>query len=473
MAHIIFIQELEFEFLGVMYISAALKKVGHTTGLIFLNRTNEWIDEIKQKKPDVVAASVMTGLHKRIFSAFKLIKQNFPDIITVAGGPHPTFFPDCINNFEIDAVCRGEGEVAFPEFITQLNLDSEKPVNNFIYKTKTGKKIDFSKVNGHISDLDSLPFADREIYYEHKFMLDIPTRAIISSRGCPFKCGYCFNEKYTEIFGKKGYCRLRSQNLIIKEMKEIVSKYPTESFHFMDDTFTMNKKWLFEFLELYRKEIRIPFVCLGTADKIDDEIVENLKHSGCHSIFFGIECGNENYRINILKKPITNKQIIKAAAILKQKKLPFKAFNIVGFPGETLKQSFETLLLNIEIKTDFPWCALFAPYPGTMLADYAVQLGELDRNYSPDDIPQSFHQNSILKNGDIKQIENLHKFFQTAVLFPFLLPVIKLLIKVKNNFLFNYWFGLVYFLVYFRAEKRSFFKTFIFGLKNMQFLVKK
>ncbi|HON55634.1 MAG TPA: hypothetical protein PLJ38_01315, partial [bacterium] len=101
------------------------------------------------------------------------------------------------------------------------------------------------------------------------------------------------------------------------------------------------------------------------------------------------------------------------------------------------------------------------------------QLGELPKNYSPDEIPISFHQRSILKNQDIKKIENLHKFFQTAVLLPFTMPLIKLLIKFPANKLFDYWFGLIYFLVYYRAEKRNFTKTLMFGLKNLKFLIKK
>ncbi|MBP7654821.1 cobalamin-dependent protein, partial [Candidatus Dependentiae bacterium] len=187
MANILFFQELEFEYLGVMYISAALKKAGHNVSLIFINRTKNLFEEVKNIKPDFIAVSLMTGLHKNMFGLLKECKKNFPEIYNITGGPHPTFFPEIINYDFVDSVCLGEGEKAVVELIDSVIEKKYEPVNNVNYKI-TGKIINCEKYNEYISDLDILPFADREIYYSHKFMRDIPTRAVIAARGCPYRC---------------------------------------------------------------------------------------------------------------------------------------------------------------------------------------------------------------------------------------------------------------------------------------------
>ncbi|HXE96323.1 MAG TPA: radical SAM protein, partial [Dongiaceae bacterium] len=188
---------------------------------------------------------------------------------------------------------------------------------------------------------------------------------------------------------------------------------------------------------------------------------------------FGIESGDEHIRNAVLKKAISDDEICRGAAILKKNGITFRTYNIVGFPGETIEQALKTVQLNVAIGTDFPWCSIFMPYPGTRLADYARNRGFLASDLSPDSMEGSFHITSALTNPDRRQLANLHKFFQTAVLMPPLLPVIRLLIKLPENFLFRIWFGIVYFHLYQRSEGRGFIKTFRAALRNGRFFKKR
>lgn len=179
-----------------------------------------------------------------------------------------------------------------------------------------------------------------------------------------------------------------------------------------------------------------------------------------------MESGNEDLRNQVLKKQLTDDQIIKAADLLHKAGIKFRTYNILGLPDETLDDAFSTVELNIKIKADYPWCSLFSPFPGTELTDYAYTKGYLSPTFDFENLDKSFFLESKLSLPHIREMQNLQKFFQTAVLWPHSFLLIKKLIKLPPNIFFKIWFGLVYFLIYIRSEKRNFWSTFQFALKN-------
>ncbi|MEK7671893.1 MAG: hypothetical protein AAB344_06705, partial [Bacteroidota bacterium] len=209
---------------------------------------------------------------------------------------------------------------------------------------------------------------------------------------------------------------------------------------------------------------------IGSQDK---GYAYRLAEGGCKSVFFGVESGNEGLRNNVLLKSLTDAQIETAAEYLHDAEIPFRTYNITALPGETLGDAFSTVNLNIKIKTDYPWCSVFSPFPGTALTDYAIQEGYLDRDFDPDQLSRSFFTDTKMKHPDADQLENLQKFFQTAVLWPWTFPIVKRLIRLKPNMLFRLWFGLVYFHLYINSEQRGFWRTLKFGLKNYRHVLVK
>jgi hypothetical protein len=69
-------------------------------------------------------------------------------------------------------------------------------------------------------------------------------------------------------------------------------------------------------------------------------------------------------------------------------------------------------------------------------------------------------------------MQNLQKFFQTGVLWPRTVPLIKRLIRLPPNPIFTLWFGLVYFMVYLRSENRRFWGTIWFALANARHVLR-
>lgn len=469
MAKLLFLQNLEYEFLGPAYLSAMLKKHGHQVKMSFGYSLKEFNPTISKFKPDLVAFSIMSGSYKWSLEMAASVKKAF-GIKNIFGGPHPTHFPDFINEENVDIIARGEGEWASLELMNCIDarIDYSQVKNLWVKKDGIIYRNELRCLD---NDLDIYPFADRDLYADFRGKADLDIRQLITSRGCPWHCSFCFNDSLRELYKDKGrYVRIRAVDTVVEEARRLKSDYRARIIYFADDVFGLDRKWLLDFLPKYKKNVGLPFICLIRADilaKNEDYAMLLAKH-GCIMLSFGIESGNENTRNRVLEKNVKDSDIYKAAKLLHQAGIKFRTFNILGLPGETLQDALKTVQVNIDIKTDFPWCSIFMPFSGTRLTEYAKENNYL----SSSDSQKSFFSGSTLINHpEIKRLENLQSFFQTAVIFPKSLKAIKLLIKLPPNLLFKLWFGFVYFFVYIKAERRGFWKTLIFSLKNYRSLL--
>ena len=305
MARVVFLQPIWYETVGPMYLSASLKARGHECEM-FIGRAKKILIEALAHKPDIVCFSVMTAQFPWALQLARHIKMTNPSIITAFGGAHPTFSPEIIEEDAIDIVCVGEGELALAELADKIDA-REDTTNIANLHLKHGGAIHRNDVRELVRDLDSLPQPDRSLYYKYKFLADSPEKAFLSGRGCPYDCTFCFNHAYMQRYKGKGpFLRQRKIDNVINEIKEIKLRYPLELVFFQDDTWVLNKKWLYEFLPRYRNEIGIPFVAYVRADIVDEKLISQLKDSGCSIVDMGVETGNENRRNMLLKKNITN-----------------------------------------------------------------------------------------------------------------------------------------------------------------------
>lgn len=429
--------------LGIQYLSAALKKAGHQTYLICSAKENLF-EKLKDIKPDIVAYSITTGTHQEMILLNNKIKKNF-GIYSIFGGPHPTFYPEIIKEESIDAICIGEGEEAFVEFVNKLEAGkSVDKIKNFWIKKKG--KIIKNHLRNLNENLNDLQFPDRElIYRKDPFLKEIKIKRFMASRGCPFKCTYCFNRHYNELYKNKGrVVRHRSVSNVIKEIKEVRDRYPLETVKFIDDTFNIDKEWLKEFCEEYKREINLPFICNIRSDLLTAEMVHQLKEANCIIVYMGIETGDEKIRKEILERNMGNEQILNACRMLRKKKIKIVSQNMLGLPGETLENSFESILFNSKCKVDFPGFSIFQPYPKTVLADYAIAHGFFDNNFENSN-PDYLHKTILkMKSEEKNKLENLNNFSTLLAMLPILYPLIYVLIKFPKNKIYN----LVHFLLY-------------------------
>ena len=418
-----------------MYLSGMLKSKGHDSQIFIDVRGANALAEVLDYAPDVVGVSCTTGLHHWGIDFCRRVKEKNPNIITLLGGPHATFCPEVAGEDGIDYAVMGEAERTVVNIAEIVDIGGDiKDLENIAYVR--GEELIINPMGDLIEDLDSLPFPDRSYYDRYPLTRKEGSKNFIAGRGCPYKCAFCANYEYHNIYQGKGkWVRYRSQENVLREIEEVRDRYGIRFVGFSDDTLIFNRKWLLPFLQQYKTRIKLPFISTVRANLIDEELVKALKEAGCNSCVFGVESGDEGIRNETLQKGVSDEQIRRTAALFKKYGIRFGTYNMLALPGETIADAWKTVKLNSEIRPDFPWCSILQPYPGTKIhQDMEESLGQ---RIDADEIRASYFSASVIDNPDIKQMENLQKWFHVAVRVPFLQPLIKQLIKLPPNIFFT------------------------------------
>jgi radical SAM superfamily enzyme YgiQ (UPF0313 family) len=435
----------------MMTLSAVLKEKGHEVFFRDAKLEKDLVASIAEVKPGMLAYSITTN-NWQYYRDLNLKIRKTVNAVSVFGGPHCTFFPDFIQEEGVDVICRGEGEAALSDLAAALDEKRDITGIQNLWVKKDGAIIK-NGLRELVSDLDTLPFPDRELIDRYRHYRRRSRIRTITSRGCPYQCTYCFNHAFRECYGQpKKYFRQRSPEHVIEELKALKQRYHPRNFEFHDDIFILDRAWTAHFTELYlAAQIGVPFEINVRAELVNEEMVVLLKKAGCYSVQFGVEAGNPQYRKEHLQRNLSDEEILNAALLLRKHGIKTNTFNLLCLPGETLAMAFETLRLNAACKVTYAMNSIYQPYPGTRLADRALAEGYYDGDI------QGFGRNylygqSIMKGADIRKIERLHYLFAYGVKFPFLNPLIAFLIKLPFNKLYQMW----YFLL------RSYYVIFVF-----------
>jgi len=401
------VKPLSYEWLGIQYVSAVLKRAGVECALF---TAGDDMGGVVRWKPDFIGYSVLTGDH-RFFLEFNRELKKKLSFTSVFGGPHPTFFPQMAGEKGVDYIVRGEAENSVLRVL-------EKPSGKVLFEPLP-------------EDLDAIPYPDRELLYSYNpsFAAN-PIKHFIASRGCPFDCPYCYNNINAELYPRQQRLRFRSPGNVLGELEAVTVKYPTKFVYFQDDCFNLNRKWLKEFLPLYKQKIGLPFHCIVRLDLLDEELVKELKAAGCACVRCALESGNDHMRNVVLKRAMSKEQVFNGVNLLRKHSISFVLQNILGLPGGSLAVDLETLRVNIQCKPTLGWSSIFQPYPGT-------ELGRLFPGITPDNISSSFYDESPIGLPYKKEVGRLQKLFGTVVRYPFLYPLLPLLLKLPLKYLYN------------------------------------
>ncbi|MEO5378192.1 MAG: B12-binding domain-containing radical SAM protein [Magnetococcus sp. DMHC-6] len=466
MARIVFAQTQLFAYPGLYYLCGALKSAGHTYRLEMNSHIPTLVEGVIRQKPDIVGFPCMTGMHKDALQAAKEIKRLL-GCKTIFGGIHPTMSPDIVFESCVDYVCRGEGEQPLVELMNDLDQNGDGRWIKNLSMVREGV-VYHNPMRPLIDPLDDLPFPDYSIYQHVSSVAGDTYPQIFMTRGCPFACSYCHNSNQRKLYKGLGrYVRSFSADRILEEVAAALNYFPKASAVVLaSDTIGLDMTFLTDLMTRFNQRFKIPYTCLIRPEYIHEELAKLLAATNCHMIAFGIESGSERIRKELLGRKYSNDKIIQAAALLRKHGVHFRTYNIIGFPSESSEEMLSTLELNQRIRTSYPWASIYTPYPETKLADFAIQQGYLDAAFSFDDVPRSFFNGTLLKKVDQNFILNLHAFFQTMVLFPWLTPVLKPLLKLPHNAIFRAIFKVVYGLVCMRSENRTLISFFRLAWAN-------
>lgn len=431
-------KQIDYEPLGLLYLASALRQAGHEVRLS-IAAVEDPVAAARAWQPDVVGYSVYTGSQAYYRDLNLRIKERV-NVVSVFGGPHPTYFPEFVEEPGVDAVCIGEGEGAMVDLVQALAEGRPLTrIENWWFKGPEGQ-VEHNPVRAAEDNLDAITFPDRALLFAaDEFTRQSGIKHFITSRGCPYDCTYCFNHALAEIYRGKGK-RLRQMSVdrVIKEVRWVQQRYPMQFVVFLDDLFIVYESWLQELADRFPREIGLPFFCNVRANLVTPKKMELLKKAGCASVGMGLETGNPELRNMILKRNMADEQIIEASALIREAGIELLTTNMLGLPGGTLQNDFETLALNHACKPAYANAFLYQPYPRTELGDYARNGGYVEGVL--DDIDPSAWERSVLRfstPAEKRQIENLNKLFALAVEWPWLTGLVRRLIKLPPNPLFR------------------------------------
>ncbi len=386
-------------------LAAYLKSKGFQVSYINESRFDKAIARLQADRPDLLGYSTFSA-NNILYAEFDKFQKSITGIKSIVGGPGAVFDPEFFSNATIDAICIGEGEEALVQY---LQTDG-KSANNVIVN---GNNSDLEY--NRLIDLDQVPFPDRDLVYNEEPCFKRKKYCMfLSGRGCPYQCTYCHNHLFNKRFKGCGkIVRKKSVDYFIEEIKQVDAKYNPNLIVMQDDTFIIDKHWLFEFSEKYRKIINKPFTCWVRADLLNEEVVKALKAGGCISCAWSIESGNDVLRNKVLKRNMTREQIINAGDLLNKYKIKQRIGNLIGIPHESYANVQETIELNIRCKPNFAIAYTLIPYPHLEITDYALKSGCLKPDYI-NEVADVFTSMTILNFSQEDKI----KYLKTVYLFP-------------------------------------------------------
>ncbi len=333
---------------------------------------HEFLESIRKKSPQLIGFSCMTPHIKNGARLAKMIKDNFPDILTVVGGVHGSAIPEqTLSEFpQFDVVVCGEGEQTLVDLYHGCLNNRLNQVAGIAYRIENGTDIRINAPRPMLKNLDDFPFPDRDMIDIEKYNRSHVSRGfsrktrniaeIMCSRGCPYDCIFCASKVV-----HSRTVRFRSPENIIAEMEYLMDRYNIEHFSFLDDTFTLRKSVLKPVCE-YMGIKGVSFDSYSRVNDIDEEKMDIMVSNGCKKISFGVESGSPKI-LKLLKKGITVEQAARAFCIARKAGLhTIEATFMIGcHPDETLQDIEMTKNLIHKLRPDIMALNITIPYPGT------------------------------------------------------------------------------------------------------------
>ncbi len=402
----------EYPPLGIAQMAAVLEqsKIGVQILDLGVYNWDDWKQHVSELldrvHPRWVGISALTSQIIISCDIAKYVKERYPDTKVVLGGSHPTVCPTTVlSNPYVDYVIRGEGEYIFQDLFQGKELAA---IDGLSYK-HNGRYI-HNKQRQLIDKLDDMPFPARHLFDLKKYTW-YPEMSLISSRGCPFGCYFC----YKGLFGPK--YRVRSPQNIIDEMVTLNKQYGATQFYFYDDLFTIDKQRVLDFCKLLQEQkLDFKWRCCSRIDTLDKERIDAMAAAGCNRLHFGIEAGDP-----VILKKVKGLHIEKIREIVKMVReagIAIKCYYMIGHPWDTRETIESTIQLARELGSADAQFSIATPLPSTGLWDEAERLGVINER-SNVDWSKLFVRGDTLKRPVMRtktvSSEDLLKYYKKAV----------------------------------------------------------
>lgn len=395
--------------IGLCYLAAVLSQERISCEILDANALDLTEKEtaviVNKKNPEIVGVSILTPAHNYSVRLVKLLPKKS---LKVAGGNQATALPEVMLNEGFDVVVRGEGEEIFKELVKGKN---KKDILGISYKEK--KKI-FHNPERPALDPNTLPFPARyllpsdgvDLPYCSANTRFLPWTGILTSRGCPYNCYFCFKKTFGYKF------RARSVKNVLNEIIFLKKKYNISEIDIFDDCFNFDLERANEILDgIIAHKLNLHIRCSNglRADKINKNFLKKMKKAGCVYIAYGVESG-DNDILSLIPKSESIEDIEKAVRLTKEVGIETCGFFIFGLLGDSEKTMEKTLELSKRLPFDYASYTIATPYPGTRMWEMVKKEGKIfikdwDEFHHSAGKMMFFHP----KTADKKTVEKFYK----------------------------------------------------------------
>lgn len=367
---------------GIAYLSAFIKRETDAEVKIIDMRLgyskNDVFKVIDSFNPDIVGISLFSYGFEESRTIVNEISDYKNSYRVVIGGPHVSAamkfsLMDTKANFAVF----GEGEFTFLELCKSLEKNSKdfSHIKGLIWRK--GNQILENDKREFIKDLNSLPFPDYKSFELEKYLCYTEKHLpIVTSRGCPYCCVYC---SVRLSMGQN--FRFRSAENVVEEIKYWYGN-GWISFDFADDAFNSNMDRAKKICDLIiQNNIKIKWKVNNgiRADRVDRELLEKMKKSGCVYIAYGVESAN-NKVLAAMKKAITIEQIKKSIELTKEVGITLGITFIIGGPEETFEDFKNSYNFAKSVPVDNINFYNMIPYPHTEMFEWVEKNGRFLKN---------------------------------------------------------------------------------------------
>ncbi|MCK4629750.1 MAG: radical SAM protein [Sedimentisphaerales bacterium] len=374
---------------GTGLIAARLRQAGYKVAVIDVNGLR-WEDErvlekLREYNPSVIGLGGLITTYGWVKRMSRKIRQQWPEKKIILGGSVGTsIIETALRNLSIDLIAVGEADDTVLELLPAL-LNGE-PIDNVagLAYLKDGEVV-HTPVRPMIKNTDKLPYPawdmfPMEVYLTNPVVGVGKDIDIISSRGCPFTCRYCYR-----IFGRN--FRGRSAEHVVGEMTALKRDYDVDFISFQDDCFVINKKRVFEICDLIDAEglnKSLRWSCTGRVTVCDKELLRRMRASGCVSVSYGIESGSEKI-LEAMSKRATIAQAKEAIRNTREVGLRCPVSFMIGYPGETRETVMETVEFCKDMNIPLAALMFTCPYPGTALYEQVKDTSRFKEQFATEE----------------------------------------------------------------------------------------
>jgi radical SAM superfamily enzyme YgiQ (UPF0313 family) len=375
--------EVTYSYLNLQ-AGAILRKAGHDVAYIDCQAEgvsfSELVPRVVEAAPELVVMYVeQIKIHVDQALAVAL-KERLPVKIGFVG-PFVTPLGTKVvcETPSVDFALRGEYDESLLEVANALDAGHPDWTNTegiAARREDTGEVVEVGGTR-HVKDLDALPFPAYDLidfskYHESVFRRK-PAATMITSRGCPYQCIYCWFPQ--TIYGHRW--RAQSPERVVAEMEHLHRDFGVREIRVDDDIFELNRERLLSICKLLQdKKLDLTWAPQCRPDRMDPELLREMKKAGCSRVLYGCESASQEI-LDKMRKKGKVEDITNATKWTKEAGIDVHNCFILGFPWDTKETVEKTIEYAYNLNAEFCQFGIATPLPGTELMEIVEKEGTL------------------------------------------------------------------------------------------------